>query len=100
MIISRRIKAAESQAQLRAVLFDVDDTLLDWGARIVPAGYHRLTHLSRVYHYVRNEVHPLTISEEQFNQAAMGYFELYWKQGKQGNGAPHVGRVLTETLVS
>src|SRR5579864_1164773 len=83
--------------QLRAVLFDIDDTLLDWSKRTT-FGNHRLEHLTLVYDYVIRQVHALTVTREEFQQIALGIMEQWWQQGKRGVGAPHIGKVLTETL--
>lgn len=83
--------------QLRAVLFDIDDTLLDWSQRTT-FGNHRLDHLTRVYDYVVQEVYPLNVAKEQFQNVALSIMEQLWQEGKRGVGAPHIGKVLTGTL--
>ncbi len=87
----------ESQAQLRAVLFDIDNTLLDWSQRTSFIN-HRLEHLTLVYNYVIRQIQPLDVPKEQFHEIALGLMEQFWQDGKRGIGAPHIGRVLTSTL--
>jgi FMN phosphatase YigB (HAD superfamily) len=83
--------------QLRAVLFDIDNTLLDWSQR-APLGDHRLEHLTRVYRYVVEQVYPIDVEQEEFLAVALGLLEQLWQDGKRGIGAPHIGRALTGTL--
>ena len=87
-------------AKLRAVLFDMDDTLLDWsGASAVIGGkQHRLTPLANVYQHVVREVYSLAVTEDQFQQTALDLIDQSWLEAKQGQGAPHIGRTLVKTL--
>jgi FMN phosphatase YigB (HAD superfamily) len=84
---------------LKAVLFDLDDTLIDWSG--FGLGWDEREHqlMGGVYDYVNREVHAL----EDFDTLIQVFRELTrdaWEAGRSSLRAPHVGRVLVETLTA
>ena len=84
---------------LRAVLFDLDDTLIDWSGvednwEIRDQKYSR-----GVFDYICDEVQPL----DDFDQYVTEFRERIraaWENGRGSLRAPHLGRVLKDTLVA
>ena len=46
-------------ARIRAVLFDMDDTLIDWSGAQGDITSIETRHLRNVYHYLAQQNHPL-----------------------------------------
>ena len=88
----------ESHARLRAVLFDIDDTLLDWSNRPATGQNHRKEHLARAYRYAVKAGYRMNAPESTFFEIALALFNQAWSVGKQGEGAPHIGNVLQQTF--
>ncbi len=86
-----------SQPVLKALLFDMDDTLIDWSQRALDWSDYRHRHLEQVYDYIIREVHPLNVPDA-FYEAASQLFEQAWLEAYQGMRAPHVGTVLARAL--
>ncbi len=81
---------------LKAVIFDLDDTLLDWTTcRLDWLEYER-EHLRAVYDYMQ-ERHPLPAFEE-FVALEQTLTAEAWQEGVSTLVAPHQGRVLAETF--
>ena len=87
-----------SQARLRAVLFDIDDTLLDWSNRPPSGQNHRKEHLARAYQYAVRSGYRMNAPESAYYEIALSLFDQAWSVGKQGEGAPHIGNVLQQTF--
>lgn len=85
---------------LKAVLFDLDDTLIDW--REVEGWTTReRERLHRVFNFVHNDICPLTDID------ADGFMELYhqgldraWEEGVQTLRSPDMLDVLAKTVVA
>lgn len=84
---------------LKAILFDLDDTLIDW------SGYRTLWEtreralLRGVFDWVCSDVHPLT-DFEALNDEFMSRTQQAWENARASLRAPNVGAVLIETLVA
>jgi putative hydrolase of the HAD superfamily len=89
----------QSHAQLRAVLFDIDDTLIDWSQRSQSNQNHRIMHLGRTYRYALDSGYRMNAPESTFYEIALGLFDQAWSVGKQGAGAPHIGTILRQTFM-
>ena len=95
MSISHR---AESSVPLRAVLFDIDDTLIDWSDRSQMPPDHRLIHLQRAYRYALAAGWPVNAPEDTFYALAQKLLDQAWAVGRQGSGAPHIGTALKQAF--
>ncbi len=84
---------------LKAVLFDLDDTLIDWSGAHEQWDARERTLMRGVFDYVSAEISPL----EDFD----GLVQIFrdrsreaWEVGRSNLRAPHLGRVLLETLTA
>lgn len=84
-----------AQATLKAILFDMDDTLIDWSQR--EWNTYRQDHLELVYNYVNADVHPLAAPDD-FYETVSQLFNEAWTAGYQGSRAPHVGSIMAQAL--
>lgn len=83
---------------LKAILFDVDDTLLDWSAADVDWYTYDRDNLRRVFAYAREELgHPLR-DFRTFAAETRARGVDAWEAAASDLNAPHLGRVLVETL--
>jgi len=82
---------------LKAILFDLDDTLIDWSACNLDWQQLERYHLGRVFDYVQAEVHPLDDKEHFFSETILHLLDL-WQQAKNTLTAPHLGYAIMEVL--
>ncbi|MDX2137768.1 MAG: HAD family hydrolase [Chloroflexota bacterium] len=84
---------------LKAVLFDLDDTLLDW------SGFHgdwaqmEAKHLRNVFNWIANEIHPL----DDYDAYAAEFHTRtrdVWASARMSLRAPNLGSVLIEAAVA
>lgn len=85
---------------LKAVLFDLDHTLIDW-AQAVSWEEYQADRLARVWDYVHHHLHPLTETD------ATAFFAIYadrlhatWQRANVTLDAPNIATVLAETLAA
>ncbi len=84
---------------LKAVLFDLDDTLIDW------SGFHgdwarmERQHLHNVVDYIRVNVHPLNDLDAYATEFRMRTMDA-WTAARTSLRAPNLGTVLVETAVA
>ncbi len=84
---------------LKAILFDLDDTLIDWSGfgRQWESRERKL--LTGVFDYIGRDVHPLgkfQLLVDNFGTAS----RTAWENGRSSLQAPHIGKVLVEALVN
>ncbi len=82
---------------LKAIIFDMDDTLLDWGPLDQDWFEYEQTHLRRVYDYVCQR-HPLP-DFQTFAELERAVTVDCWMEGGRTLQAPNLGHVLAETLL-
>jgi FMN phosphatase YigB (HAD superfamily) len=84
---------------LKAILFDLDDTLLDWSGFNQDWSVFEQDYLRRVHDYVCTEIHPLgeldTYVVEFRNRTRDA-----WRAGRGNLIAPHLGNLLVETAAA
>lgn len=87
---------------LRAVLFDMDDTLIDWSGRVVDWVDYRRSHLEQVFEFVTTNLHSVTHpnGEEEFITAAVRNIEHAWLEAYETGHAPHIGTSIALALHS
>ncbi len=84
-------------AMLKAILFDMDDTLLDWSQRAEDWHEHERRHLERVLVYIAQHVHPVS-APEAFHAAVRHFLRQAWLEAERGLRAPHLGNVIRDAL--
>jgi putative hydrolase of the HAD superfamily len=84
---------------LKAILFDLDDTLIDWsGFRNLWEAREREL-LRGVFDWVCSDVHPLTDFEAMALEF-MSRTQKAWETARGSLRAPNIGAVMLETLVT
>ncbi len=84
---------------LKAVLFDMDQTLIDWDQVVEPWEMYIQRHLKSVYDYVNKEVYPFTDADlDDFVKAYIETLTNAWREGVITLRPPHVEHVLVNTL--
>lgn len=84
---------------LKAVLFDLDDTLIDW------SGFERQWEarerilLRGVFDYICDEVHPLTDFEGMITEF-MSRTQQAWEDARSNLRAPNIGAVMVGALTA
>ena len=82
---------------IRAILFDLDDTLIDWSG--FKGNWWELEprHLRHVYQYINSHVHALNISSEVFVEEFSRRSRENWELARDSLISPHLGKLLVET---
>jgi HAD superfamily hydrolase (TIGR01662 family) len=83
---------------LKAVLFDLDDTLIDWSKFTVGWDGMEARHLQNVFDYLVS-LHPLS-DIKVFNTEYARRVQDAWAEARSSLRAPHLGRLLVDTAVS
>jgi FMN phosphatase YigB (HAD superfamily) len=84
---------------LKAILFDLDDTLIDWSAFSENWEIRETRHLRNVFDYICREIHPL----ENWEDYAQEYFNRVreaWTGARESMIAPHLGRILVDAALA
>ncbi len=82
------------QKSLKAILFDLDDTLLDWGNVTQDWLTFENGFLGRVRTFIESQGYSLPF--ESFADAFRTCNQLAWETGRSSFVAPHMGRLLVE----
>jgi putative hydrolase of the HAD superfamily len=86
---------------LKAVLFDMDQTLIDWDQVTEPWESYIQRNLKGVMDYVNAEIHPLAETDlVDFFEAHTEALTTAWKEGVVTLRPPHIERVLTGALIA
>ncbi len=83
---------------LKAVLFDLDDTLISWANFLDSWRTHEMRHLGYLYEYVHAQGYPLNVPLEALHEQFSRRVRLAWEQARSTLRAPHFGVIVTETL--
>jgi FMN phosphatase YigB (HAD superfamily) len=81
---------------LKAILFDLDDTLIDWSGFQGPWDAFEIKHIRPVFDYIRRDVFPLSDFEGFLNEY-LNRIRAAWEAARSTLVAPHLGRILVET---
>jgi putative hydrolase of the HAD superfamily len=85
---------------LRAVIFDLDDTLIDWEF-VEPWEPREQRRFQNIFDFVQRSIHPLGAADASELFAAFGLgMRLAWENGVQTMQPPNLITVLAETLAS
>lgn len=82
---------------LKAIIFDLDDTLIDWSGFSRDWESRERDHLQGVFEFVSSEIHPL----DDFSALVREFMyrtQQAWENARQNLIAPNVGRVMVEAL--
>jgi putative hydrolase of the HAD superfamily len=82
---------------LKAVIFDMDDTLIDWSQRSQEWIEYEQHHLQLVFDYIAREVHPLRVIDD-FYEVIRRLSREAWLDAERGLRAPHLGSVMARAL--
>ena len=86
---------------LKAVLFDMDQTLIDWDQVTEPWESYIQRNLTGVLDYVRAEIHPLANTNlDDLLEAHIEALTTAWKEGLVTLRPPHIKRVLVSALIT
>ncbi|MBN1565795.1 MAG: HAD family hydrolase [Anaerolineae bacterium] len=86
---------------LKAVLFDLDQTLIDWEQVTEPWEQYVQRNLKGVLDHVNAEIHPLNgIELIDFFEAHVATVTTAWKEGVITLRPPHIARVLAQALIT
>lgn len=86
----------EAIRTLKAVLFDLDDTLLDWSDVYTDWAAYEYPFLRRVFDYICREVHPLR-DVQPFVDEFHARTREGWTAGRGTFIAPHLGKILVKS---
>lgn len=86
-------------AKLKAVLFDMDDTLLDWSTRLVDWHEHERRHLHRLLDFVGRTVQPVNVEPERFFDSVHEYARAGWMEAERTLRAPSHAEALERALI-
>ena len=82
---------------LRAVIFDMDDTLVDWSGRSEDWHEYERRNLERVFKYITHDIHPLR-APEAFYDAVRSLSRQSWLAAERGLRAPSLGTIIRQAL--
>lgn len=84
---------------LKAIIFDMDDTLLDWsGEDIEWTEFHRV-HTRYVLDYVEKHVGPVNGDHESILTTMLDLTRDAWRDARDTLRAPHIGHILVDTFL-
>ncbi len=83
-------------ADLKAILFDLDDTLLDWSGFDGDYGKLERKHLGGVHRYLTGQGHSFNL-EHLLDRFQDGAFSG-WEEGRKSLNAPHLVRIVMKAL--
>lgn len=81
---------------LKAILFDLDDTLIDWSQFNGSWDQNESRHLTAVFNYLCSEVYALP-SYDDFVYEYNARTRTAWENARSNLHAPNLGRILLET---
>lgn len=85
--------------QLKGILFDFDDTLIDWSQVDLNWREIEASRLSKVHDYINRDVQPFEVTVEEL---VINYIERTkeaWNEGRSTLRAPNMPQVLVDTLI-
>lgn len=85
-------------AKLRGVLFDFDDTLVDWSG--VQIGWREIeaARLSRVQEFVQRKTRVYWLNTDSLLEAYLQQTRAAWREARVSLRAPHMPSILMDTL--
>lgn len=83
---------------LKAVIFDLDDTLIDWSKQTLSWEEFTYQRSNDVFEYVNRHVAPLQDRQAFFSNLRRRAVDA-WENARENLVAPHLGDVLVESLI-
>jgi FMN phosphatase YigB (HAD superfamily) len=85
--------------QLKGILFDFDDTLIDWSG--VDFNWRELeaSHLANVHAYINSDIQPFDVELKTLTDRYMERTKDAWAEGRSTLRAPNMPKVLMDTVV-
>lgn len=85
---------------LKAVIFDMDDTILDWRGQSQDwVDYNRI-HVQYVAEFVQSVLGGQTVDIDAFSQATNDIMRDAWQRARMTLEAPHLGYILQDALAA
>jgi putative hydrolase of the HAD superfamily len=84
---------------LKAIFFDLDDTLLDWSGFTEEWEDLEMRHLEGVFHYIC-EQHPLDGMKMLYAGEVRRRTKAAWFEARENHRSPHLGQLLLDSAVS
>ncbi|MCA9885071.1 MAG: HAD family hydrolase [Anaerolineae bacterium] len=84
--------------QLKGILFDLDDTLIDWSGFSGDWPSMERRHLTNVYEYLKTSGRALKVSFEDFAREYRNRTVNAWEEARATLRAPHMVRIFEGTL--
>ena len=85
---------------IKAILFDMDDTLLDWSKRKIDWGDHIDRHTRYVTDYIRREVTEIAAEDDVICAKMIELTKAAWHDASDTLRAPHIGDILMQTFIT
>lgn len=85
--------------QIQAVLFDLDDTLIDWSQRTMSSGELLQRHMGRVYDFLHTAAHPMP-ARDDFFACYKEKVAAHWAAAKQTWSGVNFGEVLLDSFAA
>lgn len=86
------------ETQLKGILFDFDDTLIDWSEVDLEWRDIESSRLSKVHEYINRDVQPFEVLLSDLITAYMNNTRDAWAEGRSTLRAPNMPEVLMSTL--
>ncbi len=82
---------------IRAILFDLDDTLIDWSG--FEGNWYEIEprHLRYVYDYITQQIGPMRVNFEGFSEEFNRRSREGWRIARETMVSPHIGHLLMDT---
>lgn len=84
---------------LKAILFDLDDTLIDWRNPAINWQEGNRAHMRNVFNYLCQHIQPLE-DEDNFHNLAWELTLQEWDSARHTLRAPHMGDILLKTCMT
>jgi putative hydrolase of the HAD superfamily len=84
--------------ELKAIIFDMDDTLLDWRYRTANWGDHERQHLERIFAYVEENCGKLRGNPTDLAELIRNYSRQAWQDAENSLHAPSYAEIVLNAL--
>jgi putative hydrolase of the HAD superfamily len=85
--------------QLKGILFDFDDTLIDWSEAGINWRELEASHLAKVHDYINKEIQPFDVDIKTLTARYMERTKEAWERGRSTLRAPIMPNILMATIV-
>lgn len=85
---------------IKAIIFDLDDTLLDWSKQDLAWYEFHQQHTSLVAAFVREHISPIEADDDSICAKMIELTRAAWQDARSTLRAPHIGHILMDTFLS